>query len=359
MPAPRSIHISYGILAGAAVLAVVAIALNRPTAKTVRFDIVCESLLLPDAAPSSPLQLSLRQAPTELQSFAAYGFDATAAPAAQSQFAAADQPLANIAPHALAFTAETRPDYPNSYLEVTRHGTIGKLTADLGPGVQLSSIATPDHVPTLTLASHQAKDVVLTLASSQISIDRGVRYAIPQLAKEQLDDFHLALRDPLPVLFIAESRDRPRTTIALRFRPSATDLPLLDRPEQWRRSSITFTRARNPEILIDGKKAEDTIQDRSADLVLRFRDLTVDSLAIAAAPRETGAAMLRITGQAETSSLLQQQNQLMPTILDEILGEKVSDRTLWIIGLAILAAIVFRLVDHAFGIILDHYIPKG
>ena len=134
MALSKEMTISLCTLGGAIVVAGVALLLNGPSSKELKFDIVCEKFITP-----VPLSLNLNQYPTELESVTADGFDGSLSSASVIRFARDQHDLAVVPTDTLTLQADSDPNHTRSYLKATRSGDIGKLRLEIGPHVESSN----------------------------------------------------------------------------------------------------------------------------------------------------------------------------------------------------------------------------
>jgi hypothetical protein len=181
--------------------------------------------------------------------------------------------------------------------------------------------------------------------------------------REQIESFQATLEGKDLLSVQIRSGDRPPnpggSPVRLAFKTYQGNLPLLNSPKTLQRVSLTFDRTLNPYLLVENKSAEGVTSDRKTDLVIECESATIDSIAIVGDPEKREAPALHIKGSGRAKSMRQDENELLPTRLHEILDKPVAERTGWLILLCAIAAVLLKAADHALGILLDWAIPKG
>jgi hypothetical protein len=352
-----SIWWSWGILAFVCAVFGAAYAFNAPSPKELTFDVVCESFVSPGY-----LALDLKQDPTELASVSGYDLNGSVSGASSINFAGDRHKQLSLPRGALTLQADEDKNRLRSYLNLTRQGMIGGIALDVEPGVALSSAGSPGEAPVLTFVSRAKDDVKLTISSKQMSLE-GARYVIPEVQPGQLESFQATLEGKDLISIQLSSGDRPPdrggSPARLTLEKYQGDLPLLTSPKMLQNVPLRFDRAFNPYLRIENKSAEGVTSDRKSDLAIECESVTLDSIAIVGNPEKREAATLHIKGSGRARSMRQDDNQLLPTRLHEILDKPVAERTGWLILLCALAAVLLKAADHALGVLLEWAIPKG
>jgi hypothetical protein len=349
---PKSVKKAWGALALAALLVAGAIVSNEPVHERIRFDIVSEAFTMPTA-----VMLYLNRYPAELVSFEGYGFEGIAE-AQEIRFNTRQGLHAVTGLRKLTLRAPTN-GQPLSYLQCARSGDMGKLTLEVGQGVTIGASGSPGAPPSMTLIAQSSGNFQLVLASQRIEIREAERYEIPEIRADQPFDWLRATLNGNLALLQVEANAGRNAKVRLTFAPSSAELPLLMQPIKLARMALTFTGVLTPSLWLDDKPPSGIVTGQRTDLAIDTDNATIDTIALVATADRADTPTLLIRGSGQARSVRQSSHELLPTRLAQILDQPLSSRTLWLLALGALAALVVKAVDYALGILFEHYIPKG
>jgi hypothetical protein len=343
----------------ALVLAVLAISFalysNMPLTKTLTFDIPCERFTVP-----ATITLQLQNGNTQLNTLAADGLVGTVAHIASGTFKQESQSSQQAKQQ---YALEESPDQSQSrpHLQLAIKGGVGKMEAQLNDTTELESTGRAGEPPVLTVHSSKPADVTFTLVTTLLSLN-GDRFLIPEQDPRNLIQFAANLSGPMPgVALTLKPGTRPASYARLTFASSTEDLALwpaaagLPLPSN---TVLQFGRAMNPDLRLGLKTADELIRDHPIDLTIATASGGISQISIIGAPPPQTAATLRITGTVQVKSLRQDGHELLPTILHEILEEPYAIRSLLLVALGLLAAVLLKVVDRALSVLLEYILPK-
>jgi len=157
-----------------------------------------------------------------------------------------------------------------------------------------------------------------------------------------------------------QSGSRRNTAAVLTFNTDPRNQPILKGAQMLPGSITVILRgAINPTLRLDDNAIPGVILDRKTDLQAECESATLDSIDLLGAQEKRGAPALSVSGNCRVHSLRQDGHQLMATEMEEILNKPVTTRNLLLILLGALVAVFLKVVDHALGVLLEKFIPKG
>jgi hypothetical protein len=350
----NSVRKAWGALGFAALLAAAAIIWNQPARKHVGFDITCEAFTAP-----ATLSLNLNRYPSALVSAEGYGLMGTLE-GGEIRFASGEGPLARTGIRKLTLSAPAVENAPVSYLRFVRSGDMGKMSLAAGQGVRIGAVRESGGPPSIAVSAQDSAEFRLTVGSQHIEIQDAERYNLSEIRVGQLfDQFHAISDGNLALLNLEGNADR-RAKVSLTFAPTSAELALLTGPFKMPAGSrLPFTRALNPSLWVNDRPATGIVTDQRIDLTIEAERSELDAIALAPSADKQGAPALHITGTGEARSVRQGGHELLPTGLEQVLDEPLSGRTLSLLALGAVAALVLKTVDYALGVLLERYIPKG
>lgn len=359
-----------------AVFLVLALWYNKPLAKDLTFDIVCQGFVTP-----VPLTLKLHHGPTDIRSVTANGFDGAVSNAASVRFAQDSQKLLSVLPR--EFTLARSPDQHQTppHLELTLDGAVGKMELRADAGAILRSSGVPGQPPTLSVESVRKGDVRFLLVSETAALN-GNRYLIPELVPggSLVNSFKAATVGAFPGVAVElssgsspsvdpDSRPpaKPSANVTLNSNPG--QLPLLPeavrKPDEVRLPSgssptnLVFTGVVNPDLRLKEKTVSGVMQDRKVNLKIQADAGSIETISIDGSPEKRHAPTLNVKGSVRAGSLRQDGHELLPTVVEEVLSEPYAGRSPLLVLLGFAAFGLLKTVDQAFSVLLENYLPKG
>jgi hypothetical protein len=331
---------------------------NRPAAKTVQFDTVCTQF---DATVSLALNLN---GVAQLSSAKIHGFEASVR---NVQSATPLSVLRNQqGQKGRSLTLSSRPEEASPDATLTPGGGFGRMTVDVSPHVILSSPTTAP--PVLTLTSKASRDIDVLLQSERLDLKEDL-YQIPEIfgPSRSPDRLAMSLAGPLPGVVLEAYSGQPGRSpvrIDLTFVPTRDVLPLIAPSESntgiaLRDAELEMLGTTKAGIEIEGKRPSDLITDQKTNIVIRSRTGQISEISLIAAEGANGAPGLEVHGTAEAESVKQDDHELLPTFVHEILDKPYDERTYWLIALGFIAFFLFKVVDRAFEILLKTILPGG
>ena len=251
-------------LVAALIPAIILLAWNRPSAKTLEFDFVCDRFQVPMA-----ITLNLNHAPTQLQQVVLSGFDGQVTRVA-SVSAEGSKPVA-VPQGKLTLGRSTDPTPP--YLTEVPTDGLGKMEMSAQAGVILSSFASPGEPPSLNIKSAEKGDTRFQLESRAAQMDFE-RYTVPELfPTKSPDSFARQVSGGTSLIVVEVASGPPQKTAfdaTLTFRQSARELELLnvnsDDTHPTGKLALDFHGAFNPDLRIDGKSATGVVTGHPVNL---------------------------------------------------------------------------------------------
>lgn len=334
------------------------LARNKPAAKKVQFDIVCTQF---DA--TVPITLNLNGV-AQLSSAQLHGFEASVK---NVQSATPLSVLRNQQGQKWrSLTFSSRPEEASPDATLTPGGGFGTMTVDVSPQVILSSsTAAP---PVLTLTSKASRDIHVVLQSERLDLKEDL-YQIPEIfgSSSGPDRLAMSLAGPLPGVLLEAYSGQPGKSpvrIDLTFVPSRDVLPLIAPSDSnmgvaFHNAELSMFGTMKPGIEIEGKRPSDLILQQKTNIVIRSRTGQISEISLIAAGGANGAPGLEVHGTAEAESVKQDDNELLPTFVNEILDKPYDERNHWLIGLGLIAFFLFKVVDRASEILLKKILPGG
>lgn len=348
------------VLSGAAILLYGAVRTNAPVPKKLRFEVACERFPV-----VGDLALDFYQNVTELDSVIAYDFGGAATDVAQLSVPSAKNEKPKEKPrHISALTLEITPatNEPNAHINLQRRGAVGTLSMIVRMPAELTGGTTASSgLPWMTVESRRPGDAALTIEAAELVIKEANRYRFPEIGVNSSGAPFAALVQGNPLLkLVLESKGTPRTYASLIFKKSDAPLPVLRGTQPLPNNSrLTFYRSMNPTLLLDDHRIEGIPADQPVDIAADYSTATLENVAVIYDPERRRLPALMLAGSAVASSLRVEGRERIPTRLEEILDKPVADRSLWLLILGATAAFILKAVDHALGIILEWFIPKG
>lgn len=331
---------------------------NMPSAKTVRFDTICAQFVA-----TVPIALNLNGG-AQLSSAQVHGFEASVK---NVQSATPISVFQNQqGPKWRSLTLSSRPDKASPDATLIPGGAFGTMTVDVNPQVIMSS---PTSVPpVLMLTSKAPRDIHVLLQSEKLDLKEDL-YQIPEIfgALRGKDGLAMKLVGPLPGVVLEAYSGQPGGSpvrIDLTFVPTRDVLPLMT-PRvggtgvALQNAELELFGAAKPGIEIEGKRPSDMITDQRTNIVIRARTGQISEVGLVAVAGSNGAPGLEIRGFMEAESVKQDDHELLPTFVHEILDKPYDERTYWLIALGFLAFFIFKVVDRAFEILLKIFLPGG
>lgn len=331
---------------------------NKPSAKTVKFDIVCAQF-----AARVPIELNLNGA-AQLSSAQIHGFEASVKNVQSATPISMFQNRQGTKWRSL--TLSSRPDRASPDATLKPGGGFGTMTVDVNPRVVMSSsTAVP---PVLMLTSKASRDIHLVLQSEQLDLREDL-YRIPEIfgTSRGIDSLAMKLVGALPGVILDAYSGEPRGSpvrIDLTFVPIGDALPLMapgggGAGAPLHNAELDLFGTEKPGIEIEGKRPSDLIADQRTSIVIRARTGQISGISLVAAAGSNGAPGLEVSGFAEAESVKQDDHELLPTFVHEILDKPYDERTYWLIALGFVAFFIFKIVDRAFEILLKTFLPGG
>lgn len=322
--------------------AIVAVALwwNAPSKKPVDFLAICQQLAIP-----APIALNLNEGATQLANVTLYGFEGTVSHLSRQELTRADRRTVHTAPR-FALVAPSEP--PLSYLKVVPNGALGTVMLNVKPGVTLAASAAG-----LRVESRRSGDAELVIQSDGAAFE-GARYAVEGFAPPgpALAEFSIVATGEPPGMLatlVATPVRGPANRADVTFADAGNEVVLLDgdRAVAFGPAGLRCAGAESPRLRIDGRRASGLIDDEPLDLVMDVETATIARLAI-----QPGAPGLRVGGSGVATSVRQDERELLPTWIQETLEASQWERSIRLVVLGLAAFTLFKLVDHAIGVLL-------
>jgi hypothetical protein len=117
----------------------------------------------------------------------------------------------------------------------------------------------------------------------------------------------------------------------------------------------------NPDLRIETKPATGMISDRATEVKIQAIAGKVELIAIAAGAEKTekpDAPRLRVKGRAHASSMQQDEHELLPTWVGEVMDMPYAERgwRLIVVGFGLFLA--FKVLDRTLGVLMEFLFPK-
>ena len=240
---------------------------------------------------------------------------------------------------------------------------IFELTLEATAELTATTTVRPN-LPWLAVLSKMKDDAALTVRGLEVDIIEANRYRIDDIdASQVVDAFGATLIGSLSGKIVDQlnASSRARTFAALTFaRTPSLSLPLLERAATVAGSSrLEFIRLVNPNLRLGERRIEGIAADQPVNLAAMVSATTIEELRLVNDAAKPGLPALVVSGHATAHSLQLDGRELMPTRLDEILNAPVSDRTLMLLGLGALAAVLLKVLDRALSVLLVYVLPEG
>lgn len=350
-----------------AVLIVVAIGIpfvlwwNRPSVKTVAFDILCERFIVPAAA-----NIQLNQADSQIDFVSFVGFEGSVTHAAYVDISSKAMKPKRLDIHALTLGRSKSADEPPPYLELVPQGAFGEMELKASRGVMLASSAAPGKQPWLNVQSASVGDVGFVLQSERASLKLN-RYAIPEISPSANSIENLAINiDGQPPGILVELKSGTPTEAPFHalvtFSKKDGEIDLLTsgsgRAVSFEENQLQFSGALKPHLSLDGKSVPGVISDNKVDLRMASKSGRITGLGILSDSETKNGPTLHVRGEVEARSVLQDGHELLPTLVGEVLDKSYPERSAVLVLLGLALYIVFKFVDRALDLLLKLFLPE-
>jgi hypothetical protein len=114
----------------------------------------------------------------------------------------------------------------------------------------------------------------------------------------------------------------------------------------------------NPDLRIGDKSATGVIADRKTDLKIEAIAGTIDKIGVIIGTEKNDVPRLRVQGETRASSLQQDEHELLPTLVDEVMDLSYTERGVALIVLGFVLFLAFKVVDRTLGVLLEYLFPK-
>jgi hypothetical protein len=337
-------------LAAALVPAFALLQWNRPSAKKLEFDFVCDRFQVP-----MPVALNLNHAPTQMQQVVLSGFDGQVTGVA-SVSADGSKPVA-VPQGKLTLGRTADPTAP--YLKNVPMDGLGKMEMRGQKGVILSSFASPGEPPHLEIKSARQGDTRFQLESRAAQMDFE-RYAVPELFPAKTPDSFSRQVFGGSSLIVADLASGPPQKTAFDasviFRQSGRELELLsltaENAQPMGELALPFHGVLNPDLRIDGKSAAGVVTGHAVNLDIDVKSCSSLSLTLVNAADKKMSPALHFHGEVEAVSLRQDGHELLPSLVEDILDKPYTERSLLLVCLGFLALLIFKVVERALDVLI-------
>ena len=351
---------------GLALLAVVAglfvlLRANKPGEKAVKFNAVCRSFVAPVA-----LTLKLHAGPGEVQEARADGFDATIENMESVGFTVEGSPLGRVTANGLKLERSVDLNETPSRLDVTPSGGLGRAELQVSPMVVISSFGSADVRPWVKAEAPRAESIQIVLVSP-LSVLKGNRYVVKDIKLDKLptqmvQDFQADVKGAIPGAMVALNSG-PEAAVQVWFKPEMEEVPLFEAESGSAEGKVSdgpllLRGCVNPDLRIEDKSATGVIADRSTDLKMEAISGTIEGIGIAGGGEKNNGPRLRVRGEARVSSMRQDENELLPTLVGEAMDWSYTQRGVALIALGVVLFVAFKIVDRTLGVLLEYLFPK-
>jgi hypothetical protein len=348
-----------GLLLLALVPAILLLLWNKPSVKTVRFDLACERFQIP-----VPLTINLNHPPTQLQQVVLSGFGGQVSNVLSVSLNNAKPQLVPQSKFNLFRSVDPNETAP--YLKEVPTDALGKMEIAAEPGVVFSSLTVQEGEPYLQIKSMRQGDTHFTMQSKAAQLD-GERYAIPELfpSKALVEDVSMRVVGAPPGVGIdlvsGPAQKRPFDA-NLTFRKSDSELSLIDvdpdNPIPLGMVELQFHGVLNPDLRIEGKGAVGVVSGHNVDLRVHAESGKLLALGIVSSADKKILPAVHVRGELEARSLEQDGRELLPTLIEDILDKPYAERSAWLVCLGFLALLTFKMVDRALDVLLKLLLPE-
>jgi len=348
-----------GLKAGVALVVVagllaIALRFNKPGPKEVEFDIVCKRFELP-----ADLNLTLNSGGAQIKEARLWGFDGMV-----SNVATAKTASNGATSRVSQFTLRGSPTSSIPFLDATPDGAYGKMELDAKRGLVVMSAYQGKERELLIEKAPPGSRLVLQSEKETLKEDR---FEIPEVfsSKDAAKGRSMSVVGRPPFLEIDVSAETnsvssPRAEIVFPVSPDEINL-YPSEPSQTAalvRTPIELFGAFDPDIRVEKRKPAGLISDHSVDITLDAQDGRIDSVRMLGSSDKRDAPAIHVRGRARAASVQQDQQELLPTWLGEILDKPYVERGFWLTLLGAVAFLLFKVVDHSIGILLKLFLPE-
>jgi hypothetical protein len=236
--------------------------------------------------------------------------------------------------------------------------------------VVISSFGSADVRPWVKAEAPRAESMEIVLVSP-LSVLKGNRYVVKDIKLDKLptqmvQDFQADVKGAIPGAMMA-LHSGPGAAVQVWFKPEMEEVPLF----QAERGSgddkgdgkvsdglLLLSGCVNPDLRIEDKSATGVIADRSTDLKIEAVSGTIEGIGIAGGAEKNSGPRLRVRGEARVSSMRQDENELLPTLVGEAMDWSYTQRGVALIALGVVLFVAFKIVDRTLGVLLEYFFPK-
>lgn len=330
---------------------------NKPRAKHVRFDAVCASFVAP-----VPLMLKLHQGATEVQEVTADGFEGAVTNV--KSVTVDGRPLSGVSPQEFKLERSADMYQTPPHLDVKLSGGLGRTELQVGAGTLISSLGSADGRPWVTVESATAGDAKVVLVSEKSTLE-GNRYLIGGigLPKRIVESLRADVTGAIPGAMISLNSGAKGAAVKVWLVTEMEEQPLLSGGSQngtqvGGSMELVMRGCVNPDLRIEDKSATGVIADRRTDLELKVASGTIDGIGVTGGAEKSDVPRLRVRGVVEAASLQQDRQELLPTLVSEVLDRPYAERGVALIVLGFALFIVFKVVDRTLSVLLEYIFPK-
>ncbi len=221
-------------------------------------------------------------------------------------------------------------------------------------------------------AKAESMQVVLV---SPLSVLKGNRYVIKDIKLDKLpaqmvQDFQADVKGAIPGAMVA-LHSGPGAAVQVWFKPEMDEVPLFEAENgsvdgkgdgkgdgKVGGGPLLLRGCVNPDLRIEDKSATGVIADRSTDLKIEAVSGTIEGIGIVGGAEKNNGPRLRVRGEARVSSMRQDENELLPTLVGEAMDLSYTQRGVALIVLGVVLFVAFKIVDRTLGVLLEYFFPK-
>ncbi len=356
-----------------ALLAVVAVLflllrLNKPRAKPVRFDAVCGGFVAPIELP-----LKLHAGGGEVQEVMADGFDATIGNVESVTLVVDGSSLGELKGQRFKLERNADVNQTPSRLDVTPSGGLGRAELQVGRGGLISSLGSADARPWVRVESAEGAEVQTVLVSAMSAL-KGNRYGVsgiasPRLPKRTVESLEASVKGAVPGAMVSLDSRVPGVAVRVWFRPDMEGVPLFQRGIAGQSRTelsegevgtvqLVLKGCVNPDLRIEERSATGVIGDHKTDLTMDAISGAIDEISITGGAEKMDAPRLRVRGMVQVSSMQQDERELLPTLVGEVMDLPYAQRGVALILLGFVLFLAFKVVDRTLGVLLEYFFPR-
>ena len=144
------------------------------------------------------------------------------------------------------------------------------------------------------------------------------------------------------------------------FANAADEIPLLPPHDTLRvpTTTLQLISASAAHLSIDQEGPLALASDRPLNIGFTAVSGVVETLALLMTPKEKSDQSLRIAGWIDATSVRQGNSELLPTWIQETLATSNLKRSMWFIGLGLVAFVLFKASDRALDILLKRVLGE-